>query len=58
MEALAIHYEHRSKNLQVARQHALDLLTDIDANHARVRHRLDRLERKLARSTATLPIHD
>ena len=58
MEALAIHYEHRSKNLQVARQHALDLLTDIDANHARVRHRLNRLERKLARRTATLPIHD
>jgi uncharacterized protein YprB with RNaseH-like and TPR domain len=58
MEALAIHYEHRSKNLQVARQHALDLLTDIDANQARVRHRLDRLERKLARTTATLPIHD
>lgn len=58
MEALAIHYEHRSKNLQVARQHALDLLSDIDANHARVRHRLDRLERKLAKSTATLPIHD
>jgi uncharacterized protein YprB with RNaseH-like and TPR domain len=57
-EALAIHYEHRSKNLQVARQHALDLLSDIDANHARVRHRLDRLERKLARTTATLPIHD
>jgi uncharacterized protein len=58
MEALAIHYEHRSKNLQVARQHALDLLSDIDANHVRVRHRLDRLERKLARYTATLPIHD
>lgn len=58
MEALAIHYEHRSKNLQVARRHALDLLSDIDANHVRVRHRLDRLERKLARHTATLPIHD
>lgn len=56
MEALAIHYEHRSKNLQVARQHALDLLSDIGANHGRVRHRLDRLERKLARSTASLPI--
>jgi uncharacterized protein YprB with RNaseH-like and TPR domain len=55
-EALAIHYEHRSKNLQVARQHALDLLSDIDANQLRVRHRLDRLERKLARYTATLPI--
>lgn len=58
MEALAIHYEHRSKNLQVARQHALDLLSDIDANQARVRHRLDRLERKLARRTASLPLHD
>ena len=57
-EALAIHYEHRSKNLQVARQHALDLMSDIDANQVRVRHRLDRLERKLARYTATLPIHD
>ncbi|HEX6213294.1 MAG TPA: ribonuclease H-like domain-containing protein [Vicinamibacterales bacterium] len=57
-EALAIHYEHRSKNLQVAHQHALDLLSDLDANQVRVRHRLDRLERKLARYTATLPIHD
>ena len=57
-EALAIHYEHRSKNLRVARQHALDLLSDLDANQVRVRHRLDRLERKLARTTATLPIHD
>jgi uncharacterized protein len=57
-EALAIHYEHRSKNLQVARQHALDLLSDVDANQVRVRHRLARLERKLARFTATLPIHD
>jgi uncharacterized protein YprB with RNaseH-like and TPR domain len=58
-EALAIHYEHRSKNLQAARQHALELLSDLDGGHqVRVRHRLDRLERKLARSTATLPIHD
>jgi hypothetical protein len=58
-EALAIHYEHRSKNLPAARQHALELLSDLDANHyGRVRHRLDRLERKLARSTPSLPIHD
>jgi len=72
-EALAIHYEHRSKNLQAARQHALELLSDLhptaqsprggdpglDAVHyGRVRHRLDRLDRKLARHTATLPIHD
>jgi uncharacterized protein YprB with RNaseH-like and TPR domain len=55
-EALAIHYEHRSKNLQAARQHALDLLSDIDANHGRVRHRLDRLDRKLAACTPSLPI--
>lgn len=54
-EALAIHYEHRSKDLGVARQHALDLLAEPDANHVRVRHRLDRLERKLARHNATLP---
>ena len=57
-EALAIHYEHRSKNLDAAHQQALDLLADLDANHVRVRHRLDRLERKLARRTAMLPIHD
>jgi hypothetical protein len=57
-EALAIHHEHRSKDLQVARQHALDLLSDAGANPARVRHRLERLERKLARYTATLPIHE
>jgi uncharacterized protein YprB with RNaseH-like and TPR domain len=57
-EALAIHYEHRSKDLQVARQHALDLLSEAAANHVRVRHRLDRLERKLARSAASLPLHD
>ena len=57
-EALAIHYEHRSKDLQAARQHALELLTDVEANQGRVRHRLDRLERKLSRYTATLPIHD
>ncbi len=56
-EALAIHHEHRSKNLDVARQHALELLTDLGANAVRVRHRLDRLERKLARrSSDLLPI--
>ena len=57
-EALAIHHEHRSKNLHAARQHALDLLSDLDANQVRVRYRLDRLERKIARDTATLPLHD
>jgi hypothetical protein len=58
-EALAIHHEHRSKNLQVAHQHALELLSDLGANAVRVRHRLDRLERKLAqRSAGLLPITD
>ena len=40
-----------SKDLQAARQHALDLLAEGVANPARVQHRLDRLERKLARFT-------
>ena len=56
-EALAIHHEHRLKDLEAARQHALDLLREGVANPARVRHRLDRLERKLAFLTPTLPIH-
>jgi uncharacterized protein YprB with RNaseH-like and TPR domain len=56
-EALAIHHEHRLKDLQAARQHALDLLRDGVANPARVQHRLDRLERKLAFLIPTLPIH-
>ena len=57
-EALAIHHEHRLKDLQAARQHALDLLSDGVANPVRVRHRLDRLERKLARFTeAQLPLN-
>ena len=56
-EALAIHHEHRLKDLQAARQHALDLLAEGVANPARVQHRLDRLERKLARYTdAMLPL--
>jgi len=57
-EALAIHHEHRLKDLQAARQHALDLLRDGVSNPARVQHRLDRLERKLARFTAAqLPLN-
>ncbi|HYE85846.1 MAG TPA: ribonuclease H-like domain-containing protein [Vicinamibacterales bacterium] len=55
-EALAIHHEHRSRNLDAARGHALELLTDPEANAARVRHRLERLERKLARRSMLLPI--
>lgn len=57
-EALAIHHEHRLKDLQAARRHALDLLADGAANPARVQHRLDRIERKLARFTeAMLPLN-
>ena len=57
-EALAIHHEHRLKDLDVARRHALDLLGDPDANKVRVRHRLDRLERKLSRrDEARLPLN-
>ena len=56
-EALAIHHEHRLKDLQSARQHALELLAEGVANRARLQHRLDRLERKLARFTeAQLPL--
>jgi len=57
-EALAIHHEHRLKDLQAARRHALELLAEGATNPARVQHRLDRLERKLARySEAMLPLH-
>ena len=56
-EALAIHHEHRLKDLMTARQHALDLLSEGAGHPERLRHRLDRLERKLARYTeATLPL--
>jgi beta-xylosidase len=52
-----LHHEHRLKDLDTARQHALDLLSDPDSNRARVRHRLDRLDRKLARrDEARLPL--
>ena len=57
-EALAIHHEHRLKDLRSAHQHALDLLAEGVANRARVQHRLDRLERKLARyDHAMLPLN-
>ena len=57
-EALAIHHEHRLKDLQSARQHAIDLLTEGVANPARLQHRLICIERKLARFTeAMLPLN-
>jgi uncharacterized protein YprB with RNaseH-like and TPR domain len=57
-EALAIHHEHRLKDFPAARQHALDLLAEGAGNRDRLRHRLDRLERKLGRFTeAQLPLN-
>jgi uncharacterized protein YprB with RNaseH-like and TPR domain len=57
-EALAIHHEHRSKNLDVARQHVLELLSDPESNKTTARYRLDRLERKIARrEDARLPLN-
>ena len=56
-EALAIHHEHRARDLPAARAFALQSLTAVaDADtptHARdraVRHRLARLERKMDKS--------
>jgi len=52
LEALAIHEEHRERDLNAARELALFALTDEDAPPARangIRHRLARLDRKLAK---------
>jgi tetratricopeptide (TPR) repeat protein len=52
IEALAIHQEHRERNLKSARELALFALDDDDADRDRaagMRHRLARLDRKLAR---------
>ncbi len=47
-EALAIHHEHRRRDLVRAREHALFALEESDAASAGdVRHRLARIERKL-----------
>jgi uncharacterized protein YprB with RNaseH-like and TPR domain len=58
-EALAIHHEHRSRDLQTARLFVLDALAEpIAAPHrARAEYRLRRLETKLAqRDVPRLPI--
>jgi len=52
VEALAIHHEHRAKELEVARELALFALTDDPPPPSRaegLRHRLARLDRKIAR---------
>jgi uncharacterized protein YprB with RNaseH-like and TPR domain len=51
-EALAIHHEHRSRDLRTARMFVLDALAEVPAARWRDRaeHRLRRIEGKLARS--------
>ncbi|MBA3638144.1 MAG: ribonuclease H-like domain-containing protein [Acidobacteria bacterium] len=57
VEALAIHQEHRAKDLAGARELALASLDEPGRRTESVRHRLARLDRKLARSTdAPLPL--
>ena len=46
-EALAIHHEHRERDYEGARELTLQLLDDSDEDATR--HRLARLERKLAK---------
>jgi len=51
-EALAIHHEHRDRDLDSARELALFALQDSDGRQANdVRHRLARLDRKIAKKT-------
>ncbi len=63
LEALAIHHEHRARDLAAARSFAMEAMEAIDAmgatsatgtgpsprREAAVRHRIERLDRKLAR---------
>jgi len=53
-EALAIHHEHRLRDLQTARRFAIDSLGfhESASREHLVRHRLARLDRKLARTAA------
>jgi hypothetical protein len=57
-EALAIHHEHRERDFRTARElalFALDELNDSDNRRADgMRHRLARLDRKIAKRGATL----
>jgi uncharacterized protein YprB with RNaseH-like and TPR domain len=51
VEALAIHHEHRARDLQAARELTIFALDDdsVPADAGAMRHRLARIERKLAR---------
>jgi hypothetical protein len=59
-EALAIHHEHRSRDLHRARSLVLDVLSDGIAPRSReaAEYRLQRLERKISRRSDRLPIDD
>jgi uncharacterized protein YprB with RNaseH-like and TPR domain len=56
-EALAIHHEHRSRDLAAARALVLDLLGDVGGPSRRdaAHHRLQRLDRKLTVRRASAP---
>jgi hypothetical protein len=56
-EALAIHHEHRSRDLQAARSLVLDVLADQTAARRRelAEHRLRRIDRKIARRDMARP---
>ena len=55
VEAMAIHQEHRTRDLAGARELALTALEDAGGHSPSIRHRLSRLERKLsARPSSTL----
>lgn len=49
VEALAIHQEHRARDLAGARELALAALEEAGGRAPEVRHRIDRLERKLSK---------
>ena len=53
VEALAIHQEHRARDLAGARELALAALEEAGGRAPEVRHRIDRLERKLSKRRCT-----
>ena len=55
-EALAVHYEHRARDLERARRFAVQSLQfEIsEGREAAIRHRLARIDRKLGEPAASL----
>jgi hypothetical protein len=60
VEALAIHHEHRARDLDTARELALFALQEAEDEPGRtvdgIRHRLARIDRKLARKKDAQPL--